>query len=87
MCHWPMAIRGHEHFSNFVDFTLKKCCIENDTGYKINQKPGCEDEKKDGPLKEGIVHHIVDNVAEQVPLALHPGLLHAGAAPDQYSPV
>ncbi len=77
---------NHETLSNFVDFT-KKNCTENDTGFKINQKPGCEDEKKDGPLKEGIVHHIVDNVAEQVPLALHPRLLHAGATPAQYSPV
>ena len=43
--------------------------------------PGSKDEKKNGPLKERIIHDIMNNLSKEIPLVLEPGSLHTSAAP------
>ena len=45
-------------------------------------QPRGENEQEDGPLEERVVHDVVHNAPEEVPLCTQPRALHTAATPE-----
>jgi hypothetical protein len=50
--------------------------------FKNNLRPGCENEKEDGPLEKWIVDDIVDHLPERNPGPIQTGPPETAAAPE-----